>query len=135
MTRGLYGIAHDLPYRRDGDSAFRELVKMLMNEEVLGGGNERISSVSGDETLLSGPAASDEYVQHIKDGILGVSLLAIVLIILILVMVRRPGERGGGSPANQSSRSQSDQSRNTIIDLEGKTRVGSLDVGSSSSYV
>ena len=135
MTRGLYGIAHDLPYRRDGDSAFRQLVKMLHNGEMFGGENERISSVSGDETLEPRPATSDEYVQHIKDGIIGVSLLAIVLIILILVMMRRPGERGGGSPANQSSRPQSVQTRNTIIDLEGKTRVGSLDLGSSSSYV
>ena len=91
MTRGLYGIAHDLPYRRDGDSAFRQLVKMLHNEEIFGGENERISSVSGDETLEPRPATSDEYVQHIKDGIVGVSLLAIVLIILILVMMRRPG--------------------------------------------
>ena len=134
MPRDIYGVAHNLPYNTDGDSAFRELVKMLSNDEMFEGEDKRITR---DETIMGSlvvAAPPDDYlhVQHIKDGIIGVSIVAIVLMFLIIILARRSGSGGG---ANQSIRSQSDQTPDTIIDLEGNTQVHNQDVRSCSNYV
>ena len=136
MPRDIYGVAHNLPYHTDGDSAFRELVKMLSNNEMFEGENKRISREETIMGSLAVAAPSDDYlhVQHIKEGILWVSIVAIVLMFLIIILVKR-SEIGGVSPGNQSIRSQSDQTQNTIIDLEGNKLVHNEELRSCSNYV
>lgn len=133
MRTDIYGVvAHSLQYESDGDSAFRELVKMMVNGEMFQEQNKLTItrdkiSVPMEKSLQD----DDHYIQFVKDGIIGVSVVAVCLLFLIIFIIKKtkkppPAENNNQDPPfpGQSSNLQSETStQNTIIDLEGKTRL------------
>ena len=135
MPRDIYGIAHSRPYERDGDTAFRELVNMLLTGELFPGRNEE-ASISGNkitESRKMAPFDDNFYVEHIKDGILGASVIAVLLIFLILIIINKKPKSLKSDSSEQSNSSQS--GLNTIIDVEGTHIIQNVDNKNSSGGV
>ena len=148
MPQDIYGVAHNLQYRRDGDSAFRELVKMLVHGEGFQGRDARILVFDDKTTKLPERGQPEDYlyVQLIKDGIIGVSVVAIILILVIIFIMKKKQhtENGvflSGSKDTNHNLPTLDQTRdlqsrrNTIIDVEGNTHIENLLYKNNSEHV
>ena len=133
MRTDTYGVVADsLRYERDGDSAFRELVRMMVNGEMFQERNKlTLTRDKISEPVERSQQDDDLYLQLIKEGIIGVSVVAVVLLFVIIFIIKKtkkppPAENNNQDPPfpGQFSNLQSESSRqNTIIDLEGKTRL------------
>ena len=134
MKTDIYGVARNLQYERDGDNAFRELVKMMFNGEMFQ--EEKENRLAFIDDKISEPAErsqqqDDLYLQLIKDGIIGVSVVAVFLLFLIIFIMKKtrnppPAENNNQDPPcpGQLSNLQSESWRqNTIIELGGNTRL------------
>ena len=132
MRTDIYGVPHNLQYERDGDSAFRELVKMMVNGEML----KEENKLTFPRDKISGPVDrshhdDDLHLQLVKEGIIAVSVVAVFLLFVIIFIIKRtrnlpPAENNNQDPPHpgQFSNLQSESSRQkTIIDLEGNTRL------------
>ena len=92
----VYGVEQLESNLRDGDSAFREIVRILMDEDNPPDDDRGPRSLSQhryghDE----GHWSSREYAQLIRDGIFCLSFIAVLLSVLIIIILR-----GSGSPAS-----------------------------------
>ena len=90
MRTDIYGVPHNLQYERDGDTAFRELVKMMVNGEMFQ--EEHESPLTNDkisEPLERSQQDDDLYLQLIKDGIIGLSVVALVLLFVIIFITKK----------------------------------------------
>ena len=132
MRTDIYGVPHNLQYERDGDTAFRELVKMMLNGEMFQEENEL--TFTGDkisEPVERSQQDDDLHLQLIKDGIIGLSVVAAFLLFVIIYITKKtksppPAENDNQDPPypGQFSNLQSESWRqNTIIDLGGTTRL------------
>ena len=86
----VYGVKHLESDIGDGDSAFREIVRILMDEDSPDPDDDR-----GPRTLPQqsydhdeGHWRSQEYAQLIRDGIFCLSFLAVLLSVLIIIILR-----------------------------------------------
>ena len=95
MPQDIYGVAHNLQYGRDGDSAFRELVKMLLLGETFKGRDTKILLFDDKTTELPDRGQPEDYlyIQLIKDGIIGVSMVAIFLILVIIFIMKKKQDK------------------------------------------
>ena len=132
MRTDIYGVPHNLQYERDGDSAFRELVKMMVNGEMF----KEENKLTFPRDKISGPVDrshhdDDLHLQLVKEGIIGVSVVAVFLLFVIIFIIKRtrnlpPAENNHQDTPHpgQFSNLQSESWRqNTIIDLGGTTRL------------
>ena len=132
MRTDIYGVPHNLQYERDGDTAFRELVKMMVNGEMF----QEENKLTFTRDKISEPVGrsqqdGDLYLQLIKEGIIGLSVVAVFLLFLIIFISKKtkyhpPAENNNRDQPypGQFSNLQSESWRqNTIIDLGGTTRL------------
>ena len=84
----VYGVKHLESEIVDGDSAFREIVRILMDEDNPDDdrGPRSLPQQSYDHN--EGHWRSQEYAQLIRDGIFCLSFLAILLSVLIIIVLR-----------------------------------------------
>ena len=85
----VYGVEQLESELRDGDSAFREIVRILMDEDNPPDDDRGPRSLSQhryghDE----GHWSSREYAQLIRDGIFCLSFIAVLLSVLIIIILR-----------------------------------------------
>ena len=85
----VYGVRHLESELRDGDSAFREIVRILMDEDNPPDDDRGPRSLSQQRySHDEGHWSSREYGQLIRDAIFCLSFLAVLLSVLILIILR-----------------------------------------------
>ena len=85
----VYGVRHLESELRDGDSAFREIVRILMDEDNPPDDDRGPRSLTPQRySHDEGHWSSREYGQLIRDAIFCLSFLAVLLSVLILIILR-----------------------------------------------
>ena len=126
------------PY--DGDTAFRQLVKLMRGEDLQYSSEENYSYAMKLQSTDTSTSNNLLYAQYIRDGIVCVSFVAVILIMLIIISVRknqnlsfskREGEHHHESQAVEVTNSE--MIKDTVIDMKGGTSFAtpSLKIGNS----
>ena len=84
----VYGVRHLESELRDGDSAFREIVRILMDEDNPPDDDRGPRLLSQQSYSHDEGWRSREYGQLIRDAIFCLSFLAVLLSVLILIILR-----------------------------------------------
>lgn len=87
-TEDVYGVRQLQSELRDGDSAFREIVRILMDEDNPPDDDRGPRPLSQQSYSHDEGWRSQEYAQLIRDAIFCLSFLAVLLSVLILIILR-----------------------------------------------
>ena len=137
----VFGVQMDQEDPFDGDTAFRQLVKLMRGADIQYSSEENYSYAMNLRSTDASTSNNLHYAQYIRDGIVCVSFVAVILIILIIMSVRNnqnfniskeEEEQQQLSPAVYVT--NTDLIKDTVIDIEGGASLQSLKTGKCGVY-